>query len=197
MLQKNGDPVRGCRFSYLRWMRRRLLATCQWCVATGGLFRRKANPPSSTKSSQAVCSLRQCAACDNFSLFKNRQCVHAAVSLFWIVPAAQSPVPASTLCAAFRMKRERFAHICRGNICGWTGTNIVCPPFRRMVIPRGAVRGTLSARSVSRLLRWDTSTPKPTAFREGWRIFWGNCVLIGGREGKVNADIELMFYVCV
>ena len=138
-----------------------------------------------------------CAACDNFSLFKNRQCVHAAVSLFWIVPAAQSPVPASTLWAAFRMKRERFARICRGNICGWTGTNIVCPPFLRMVIPRGAVRGTLSARSVSRLLRWDAPTPKPTAFREGWRIFWGNCVLIGGREGKVNADIELMFYVCV
>ena len=40
-------------------MRRRLLAACRWHAATAGLFRRKANPPSSTSSSQASHRLRR------------------------------------------------------------------------------------------------------------------------------------------
>lgn len=40
-------------------MRRRLLATCRWHVATAGLFRRKATPPSSTTSPQAPYRLRR------------------------------------------------------------------------------------------------------------------------------------------
>ena len=40
-------------------MRRRLLAVCRGHAATAGLFRRKANPPSSTSSSQASYRLRR------------------------------------------------------------------------------------------------------------------------------------------
>ena len=61
-------------------MRRRLLATCRWHVATAGLFRRKANPPSSTSSSQASYRLRR--------LFLKSPCTHSAAAPFQTGPAS-------------------------------------------------------------------------------------------------------------
>ena len=64
-------------------MRRRRLAGCRWHAATAGLFRRKANPSSSTTSSRTAYRSRR-----RFFMLQTSSLIHSVAPPFQLRPAS-------------------------------------------------------------------------------------------------------------